>query len=117
MATGKNAAVGIDFDKKWKGEQGESEPITFRVGGHDFTVPGEPPAAVFMRMWTRDSSGKLNPTPEEALSALEDRLGAEQYARLLSTGIRLPRLMEVQTWILDRYNGMNEARESAKQGE
>lgn len=60
-----------------------NEPITFKIGGEEFTVPSSPSTQLVLQMFAIENKVKKAKNPEEQIHLL-----AEMVATLLSQGER-----------------------------
>jgi hypothetical protein len=87
----------------------EAEPIEFRAGGREYSVPGDPPIGPLLDLIAEGKFGNAAegspPDPQAAIEILEAVLGRKIYAELLGRTIATDtELLEEATEILRRVH-------------
>jgi len=104
-----------DFDQFFTERRQTVEPVTFRLGEEDYTLPGRLPAEIGL-LAVRLAGNDGADTDLDASGVgrmLETLLGAEQYARLMKADIDISELMDLFAWIMEQYqDGVHAAEEA-----
>ena len=86
--------------------EAKQQPLVFKYGGVNFSLPPECPAMVVLELMRLDSSNpEADVDPETIINTLRSLLGEEQYGVLLETGISLSLLSDIVSWAIDVYKG------------
>lgn len=94
-----------DFDAVFAERAQAVEPIVFRLGGEEYTLPGNLPAEVGLITLSLGNPGDTNTRVglDGMGRLLGSILGKEQYARFLGTGIDSDQLLEIFQWVFAQY--------------
>jgi hypothetical protein len=91
-----------DFDA-WYAQQAMRH-IKFRLRGHEYSVPADPPAVAVLRAARLAGDQSRQLTAAEIAEIAELLIGADTWQEILASGATITEIAALLEWLVEQYN-------------